>query len=121
MLKIIYFLLLVFFQSLSDQCLSLLVSFGYSCTLKYPKFLTAKARYPKVPVTLEKELNILNFNFILSIWWAIIYSVFGYQATSIDHILYEFISYLEEAIFDIFVKLFIWIHFPYKLLQARFC
>lgn len=40
------------------------------------------------------------------------------QATSVNHILNKLISNLQQAVFDFFVELFVWVDFSHELLKS---
>lgn len=97
------------------------MSFRNLSSLVRTKFFSSKARDPQIPISLEEKLYVFNFYFVITVRWSILYSVLCQQARSIDHILYEFVSDLQQAVFDFFVELLVRVDFAHELLKARLC
>lgn len=59
-----------------------------------------ETRNPKIPISLEEELNVFDFYFVVTVWWSIVYAMLGEKARTIDNIFHKLVGYLQEAIFN---------------------
>lgn len=63
----------------------------------------------------------LDLHFVVSIRRTVLYSMLCQQTRSIYDIFDELISDLQQAVFNLFVELLIWIHLTNEFLEPRLC